>query len=390
MNQNTINLLFILLRSAVCGTELQESEKALYSDGILPQLFALSNKHDVAHLVGAALNENGLLKKGEPYSDRFLKKIMTAVYHYEQLNFELKRLCDTLEEAKIPFIPLKGSVMRKYYREPWMRNSCDIDVLVRYEDLERAISALTEKLQYIEKERATYDVPLFSPADEHIELHFDLVEEGRAKSASEVLSSVWDNVYLHENCSYRYEMTDEFFYFYHIAHMAKHFETGGCGIRPFIDLWILDNLENVNVQKRQALLKKGGLEKFAEASQNLSKAWFCGEAADEVINQMQNFILSGGMFGSSQNRVALQQTKKGGRVGYLFSRIFIPYDRLRRYYPILKKHRWLMPFMQIRRWFWLLFRSDVASIAKNELKANMNIEKSTANEMNEFLNNVGL
>lgn len=29
-------------------------------------------------------------------------------------------------------------------------------------------------------------------------------------------------------------MKEEMFYFYHIAHLAKHFEVGGCGIRQII------------------------------------------------------------------------------------------------------------------------------------------------------------
>ena len=68
-----------------------------------------------------------------------------------------------------------------------------------------------------------------------------------------------------ENSKFRYEMTDEFFYFYHIAHMAKHFENGGCGIRPFVDLVVLDRMDSENFSKRDELLKSGGLLQFARA-----------------------------------------------------------------------------------------------------------------------------
>ena len=37
----------------------------------------------------------------------------------------------------------------------------------------------------------------------------------------------------------------------------------------------------------------------------------------------------------------------------------MPYDSLRTVYPILEKHKWLMPLMQVRRWFRLLFRSKL-------------------------------
>ena len=45
--------------------------------------------------------------------------------------------CNALEKAQIPFVPLKGSVIRKYYPEAWMRTSSDIDVLVHKEDVEK-------------------------------------------------------------------------------------------------------------------------------------------------------------------------------------------------------------------------------------------------------------
>ena len=55
-------------------------------------------------------------------------------------------------------------------------------------------------------------------------------------------------------------------YFYHIAHMAKHLQQGGCGIRTFIDLWILDNLPTIDTLKRNDLLKSGGLLQFSQSA----------------------------------------------------------------------------------------------------------------------------
>lgn len=184
-------------------------------------------------------------------------------------------------------------------------------------------------------------------------------------------------------------MTDAFFYFYHLAHMAKHFETGGCGIRPFIDLWILDHIGDAVQGQRDALLSAGGLLRFADVSRKLSCVWLDGEDADELIIEMQEFILRGGSYGTSENRVALQQKKKGGRFGYLLSRVFIPFERLKRWYPVLIKHPWLMPIMQIRRWFMLL-RPNVAKMAKREILVNGNIDQAKATKMNTLLENIGL
>lgn len=386
VNQNTIQVLFALVRNAVRGDKLTEQERDLCKNKIFPDLMTVSRKHDIAHLVAAGLDNNLLLAGG---NEEIGQEILKAIFRYTQQNYEYCELCEALESAEIPFIPLKGSVLREYYPEPWMRTSCDIDILVHHKDLAAAISYLVEKQRYVEKGRATHDVALFTKRGNRIELHFDLVEEGRANQANDVLKEVWNNASIKSGHKYWYEMSDEYFYFYHIAHMAKHFESGGCGIRPFIDLWILDNIEGANKQSRDELLRKGGLLKFTEIARRLSRCWFNGEKYDEISVRVQNFILGGGVYGTSQNKVALQQERKGGRIGYLFSRMFVPYSKLKRYYPVLDKHRWLTPVMQIRRWFMLL-RPDVAKMAKNELSVNKKIDKSKAEEMNLFLLEIGL
>ena len=386
MEKQTVKLMFALLRSAVFDNNLTDGEREMYSEEKLPELLALSKSHDLSHLLAYSLKKNGLSAGANGGADR---AIFTAAYRYERLKYDYDQLCAVLEAEKIPFIPLKGSVLRDLYPEPWMRTSCDIDILVHSEDLERGIACLVRALQYEEKERESHDVSLFSPGGTHLELHFDLVEEGSARGANDVLNSVWNNVFLHEQKEYWYEMTDAFFYFYHIAHMAKHFEVGGCGIRPLIDLRILDHMENADHEGREKLLEQADLVIFTQAARRLSEVWFGGAESDPISESMEHFILHGGVYGTIDNRVALQQQKTGGRFGYLFSRIFMPYIRLKRYYPVLEKHRWLTPVMQVRRWFRLL-RPDVRRRAKGELNANGDVERSRAEEMQIFLENIGL
>lgn len=386
MNEEISKVMFTLLRSAICSTLLSNEEKSLFDEKMLPRISEIAKQHDLLHLLALGLKRNGLLNAK---NKQFDTEIYRAVYRYEQQKYELSRLCDALENAGISFVPLKGSILRQYYPEPWMRTSCDIDILVHSNDLDVAIACLADNLGYVVKERGTHDVSLFSSIGIHIEIHFDLVEEGRANNAIDVLRRVWENVKLHEGTSFCYEMTDAFFYFYHVAHMAKHFETGGCGIRPFLDLWILDHKENVDQTARDQLLVQGGLFQFAGHARRLSQVWFEDDELENLLLQLQEFILHGGLYGSVDNRVALQQTKTGGKWGYILSRIFIPYAKLKRYYPILEKHPWLTPVMQIRRWF-MLFRPDVMKRTKREIKVNRNLDKSKANEMNIFLKNIGL
>ena len=145
MNTETSKVMFALLRSAVCDGLLSGEEISLYSPDILPEITYLAQKHDVIHLIVFALKKNGLLDEGNKSLE---SKMLTAVYRCERLKYEQTKLCTALEQAEIPFIPLKGSVLRQYYPEPWMRTSCDIDVLVHKEDLQRVVSYLSDNLGY--------------------------------------------------------------------------------------------------------------------------------------------------------------------------------------------------------------------------------------------------
>lgn len=386
MEQKTTQALFALLHSAISGSQLKEEEREVYSSDVLKDLFEISSKHDLLHLLILGLKKNELIPKEKVEIENYIFK---AFYRYEQLKYELDNLCAALEKAEIQFIPLKGSVLRKYYPEEWMRTSCDIDVLVHEEDCEKARAILTDEYGYTEKGQSSYDISLFSPSNIHVELHYDILIDGISNESSEMLKSIWSTATVKEGFDFFYEMPDEMFYFYHIAHMAKHFESGGCGIRPFVDLWILDGLEDNNEKKRNALLEQGDLLKFAEATRKLSRVWFEKEEYDFVSRQMENYILLGGVYGTNKNRVFVQQQKKGGRFKYVLSKIFIPYDVIKVHYPILQKHRWLTPFMEVRRWGKLIFCGHTKRIV-NELKHDPSVFCDEADETKNFLSSIGL
>lgn len=387
MDTETMKLFFALLRSAIGGGDLTEAERALYVPERLGRMVQVAKQHDVLHLLAQGLKQNGL--PGGEVGQRLENEIFKAVWRYEQMRHELEGLCSALEKAQIPFLPLKGAVIRDLYPEPWMRTSCDIDVLVHEEDCEKAGSVLVDDYGYTYQGKESHDISLFTSTNVHVELHYDLIEDGRANDSSNVLKAVWNTSRIRDGYTYCHEMPDELFYFYHIAHMAKHFEDGGCGIRPFIDLWILDGIQGADQNKRDELLRQGDLLKFAEAARKLSRIWFENEQHDNVSQQLENYILCGGVYGNRENRITVQQQKKGGRIKYALSRIVIPYDVIKFHYPILQKHRWLTPFMEVRRWGKLIFCGRAKS-SLNELKYNQKLSAEKALETRIFLENIGL
>lgn len=389
MNNSIHNKLFTLLRYAITNGNLSNDYLSACSTDELKNLLKISKKHDIAHLLAFTVERNGLIDKSNDCYTWLSRELLTAVYRYEKINYEYNRICDALECAEISFLPLKGSVMRQYYPESWMRTSCDIDILIHKNDLEYAKEYLMYNCGYTCGTQSSHDISFFSKNLTHIELHYDLVEDGRANASYSILHDVWSASSVLENKVYQHYMTDEMFYFYHIAHMAKHFENGGCGIRPFIDLWILDGIQEADQEKRDKLLLQGNLLKFANAVRKLSRIWFENEKYDFTSQQMEDYILTGGVYGNNENRITVQQQKKGGRIKYALSKIFIPYDVIKFHYPILQKHIWLTPFMEVRRWFKLIFCGH-AKRTINELKYNQTISADKADATKNFLENIGL
>ena len=336
-----------LIGEVVLGHQMESLDDVVWEE-LLPSLYKLSGIHDMSHIIAEALDRRGLLN-GE-YGIKFQKRRMLAVFRYQQLQYELDSVAEAFEQAKIPFMPLKGSVLRAAYPEGWMRTSCDIDILVRREDLDAAIDLLVQTRQYRMEKSGLCDVSLYAPSEVHLELHHDLVLESRARDAAKLLSRVWEYSAPVAPGSYRYAMCDEVFYLYHIAHMAKHFEIGGSGVRPILDLWIMDAAADQDrTERRNALLREAKLMAFTDGARRLSRVWFEGAEHDDITSDMNDYVLRSGIYGCIENRVAAGQVKTGGKIQYIFSRLFLPLERMRVYYPTLQRHAWLLPFYYVKR-----------------------------------------
>lgn len=386
MNQDETKLFFNILRTAISGNLLKDEEIKAYSSDKLPELIKTASKHDISHLLVFGLKQNKLIPVESTEIENHIYK---AVYRYELLQYEYKTIRDLFEERKIKFIPLKGAVIRGYYPEPWMRTSCDIDILVPIEEIEKAESILVEKYGYKHHRKGGHDISLFSISGVHLELHYNLIDDDKSSVIPKTLNDVWNSAVLQNGFNYLYEMPDDVFYLYHIAHMAKHFACGGCGIRPFIDLWILDGFQNADKEKRDSLLASCNLLKFANSVRKLSSVWFGDSSHDLVTKQMEEYTLCGGLYGNTANRIMIDHQRKGGRIKYAFSKIFIPYSVIKYQYPILQKHKWLTPFMQVRRWFRIIFCGHLKRVIK-ELRFSNTISKEEATTTKTFLKNIGL
>lgn len=356
---------FFELISYTLKNESLKDYKNLIDQSDLEQLYAFSKKHDLAHLAGNALDKLGFLTD-EKTKKAFKKEKDLAIFRYVKNEFELGQLSETLENAGISFIPLKGAVIRDLYPEAWMRTSCDIDVLVKEEQLDLAISTLKDKLSYEFKSKGEHDVQIYAPSGVHIELHYSLQEKETSTELGKILDSVWERA--EKVTDHLYKMPNEFLYCYLMSHVAKHVKWGGCGIRPLIDIYIINNKLDFDIDKKVELLEQGGLLPFSKAIEKLSKVWLENEDRDDETNLLEEYILSGGVYGNLENKVASRQNKKKNKFTYFLSRLFLPYRELKIKYPRLAKCPILYPYYTVKRWLKPIFNKESGKKMKNELK----------------------
>lgn len=380
----TIKLLMQILKCGVTGG--YEISLSNLSDADLQELYSISQKHDLAHLVGHVLQKNNLLNLQTEIGQKFNKQMMLAVYRTTRIEYDYKQICQIFDNANIPYIPLKGAVIRSLYPESWLRTSCDIDILVKQENLEQACSVLVENGNTKQREPEFHCVNFTTGSGVHLELHFTLSE--REDKINAVLDKVWDYASLKDG--YSYALTNEFIIFYAVEHIAYHLSNGGCGIRTILDLWLMLNTLSFNEKLLSDMLMQAGHERFYKSIVKLAKVWFEGEKADELTDNLQSFILTGGVYGTKSNKMDVSIAQKQSKLKYIFVRFLPPYSTMKVLYPTLAKHPILLPFFWIGRIFKLIFKRDAAKKAVSEVKTMQNVSKNDVDEISKLFEDLGL
>ncbi len=313
------------------------------------ELYVLSKAQDLSHIVSYVASRDQL-SIDAAMKGRFERDELMSHFRSESMKVAYEQICRTLDATEIPYLPLKGSVVRPYYPMDSMRTSCDIDVLIHQEDLERAVAAFVA-LGYKEEARAYHDVSLYSPEGVHLELHFSICEN--MQSLDGVLAEAWEYARVVEG--YRYEFTPEFFSFHMLAHMAYHFLSGGCGIRPLMDLWVMEHRMGIPYLLAESLLRRAGIYTFASEMAALAERCFTEGDAAVACDDAVCYLLDGGVYGSLANAVAVSTAETGSSFRYFLRRLFLPYREMVVGYPVLRRAPVLLPFFWVVRIFKTIF-----------------------------------
>lgn len=357
-----------------------------YDDINFKSVFDLCESLEVSPLAGYSLYKNGLLKN-EEYKMHFKNTQMIALYRFMQSENEFSSICSCLDEAKVDYMPLKGAIISEYYPEKHLRTKSDIDILIKKDDIEKVCDIFESQLGYTKGEKNAHDISFFSKIGYHIELHFSLSEG--SEITDKILNDVWENSYSRADNPHHYYMNNEFFAFYHIVHTAKHILGGGCGIKPVVDMWIIKNKMGYDEENLFPLLEKSGLKTFYDEFIYLADVWFSKTPHSDISRKLEDFLFKSGVYGNLESNIAIAQYKKGGKTGYLLSKIFLNYKDMVVYYPSLKKCPLLFPLYQLRRWMRIAFLGG-ADIAKEQMLTNNSLSREYCKNISYMLKDLGL
>lgn len=375
--EQVIKIFIALVRSEILEVPVEPKILNKITPEIMEELYMVSKNHDLAHVVAVALKKHGLIKH-DKLSRRYVKQMHAALMRYEAIKHEQNQIYQVFEKEGIDFVPLKGSVIRKYYPDRWMRTSTDIDILVREKELEKAKKALISNLDYAEGRYRYHDVSLYSKSGVLLELHFQITEN--MKNIDKNLKKVWDYVNPIEEGRCRQVMTPEYLLFHSYAHMIYHFVKGGCGVRFVVDSWLLEHVLDYDEDVFQKLCKESRINTFVESVRKLGQVWFEDAEHDNLSEKMQTYIITGGVFGTVESKVMARKTQTSGRYRYLLKRVFIPYKDFCASYPILEKLPWLYPYFAVKRLF-KIFDKRIAKNAVQEIHMNKNVLQEDVDEL---------
>ena len=374
---NAQKLTLQLIRYELNETPVDNSLIANVDDALLQEIFRISSQHDVGYMVGSALHKLNLLTPEA--QEGFFTEQLASMYRYERIKYETDCIVELFENEGIDFI---------LYPKPEMRMSCDLDILVHSEDADRAGEALKEKLSFSFESKCGHEINWLSPSGLKAEIHFTLLE--RDYKQRYILDDVWNYAKPIDIEKHQHVLTNEFFIFYHISHISKHLLHGGCGIRQFLDLLLINEKLSCDKEVLDDMLETAGLSEFSKVASDISKVWFSGETPVKLPDGIEEYIMDGGSYGNFENNIAIDKSERGkSKFKIILERVFASRQTIKNLYPKAEKYPVLIPYYEVVRWCRIIFKDRIKHQSKM-IKAIVNTSDQKQAYVDELMKKIGL
>ncbi|MBR3644906.1 MAG: nucleotidyltransferase family protein [Lachnospiraceae bacterium] len=322
--------------------------------------------HKVAAISYTILKQYPVDKQFLDYIERgFLVEVM---FHQKKIN-TLSLIKNIFSENNIECLCVKGCHICKLYPNPEFRTMGDLDILVKEEDMIHIKELFVQKGMDFVPENSYDNVWNFRYRGTEIEIHSNLISEGRMMNDYDYKSFFKDafehKVRLDEQT---YKLEDEYNLTYTLFHIAKHFYNSGCGVRMLMDIPVMVNKFDLDWDRLWHTLKEIKLEEFSIRLFRICEKWF-GQFGvrypkDYNLNEcedftpVEDFILAGGIYGfhnrnTDADVIKMKINEKGGKGSYIKGALIWAFPgckRMREYSPWFRnKPAVLLPIAYIER-----------------------------------------
>ena len=306
----------------------------------------------------------------------FLNSIIQEAFYTENRKATLRELISYMEEEKIPFICMKGSVFRDYYDIPAIRSMGDTDIIIRQEDKERVDEIFVNRMKFT-RFVDNHSVWSYLLNEIEYEVHNHMFYEELTSDFNYI--EYFDHVFDHKHhdsvyglkSDYMYVPDEDYHFIYLMAHTAKHIINKGSGFRAYMDMVMMVQKYDLNWEWIKEELTKMNLLSFTETCFALCEKWFDvkmplghKELDEAFFNEITGKTFNDGLFGlENEENEGAHSAKEITRdhKGYWYTAIrltlrtlFPPYKDmiLVPWYYWLKGKPWLLPLGWIYKWFY--------------------------------------
>ena len=355
----------------------QEASDFKIDDSNISFFINLSKKHSLAALFYKVCKDTKVDIK-EEYLKVLEQYYFSNVQKHVLFDKERKELFEFCTNNRIPYLPLKGIILKHYYPDPYTREFADNDIWFAKDKDELIKKFFVDRGYEVELYRkSNHDVYLKKPCL-NFEMHRYLFgETGDNEKIVNYFSKHFKVRVIAPLAFELYFMLDDF-YVYYTAHSYKHFHIAGCGIRTLIDfyLFLKKNEENelLNFKYINKQLEKMDLVDFSNQISTLALKVFDEKELSNEEMETLLFIASSGTYGTLENRVN-KGVKEKGKTKYLMSRIFPPYRYYKSAYPWAYKVPILIPIAWLCRFFRILFKNPKRATTEIKTIASSKEEK---------------
>lgn len=283
-------------------------------------------------------------------------------------------LFNEFDKNGIEYMPLKGCIIKSLYPKSEMRIMSDADILIKPHQYS-SIRAIMQRLGYNESGESDHELKWKKPGL-FVELHNKLIPSYN-KDYFAYYGDGWRLATVRNGT--RYSMNDDDQMIYLFTHFAKHYRDAGIGLKHMIDLWVYKKGKTLNEKYISSELKKLRLYEFYNNIFATLDVWFENKPSTQITDFITDYIFDCGAAGSKENyyisdilkNSEFSDVEHNGKLKMILYYIFFPYEKMCMKYPVLIKHRCLLPLMWIVRGVTALFKhksyNDITGISQEQI-----------------------